>query len=186
MAVARSARPMLSKEFVDARRRERLAQTVAECAQKHGLHGVTTSRIVQRARIGRNTFYETFESRDACVESACEMATARLTKPLAAAAAEDGTRGERAERTVDALIGAVCADPVMAELCLVHSPGSAALGAHRFRDAVVEATWQALGGDRMAELAAGAIVTLVEMRLRQGAAAGLPDLRKGLIGMAGG
>ncbi len=175
----------MSQEFIDARKRERLARGVAEGAHEYGLPRVTTDTIVNRARIARNALYELFESRGACVEFACETATMRLTTPLAAVAAADGSRRERAERTVDALIDAVSAEPLMAELCLVHSPGSAAPGAHAFREAVIETTREALGGDRMAELAAGAIVTLVEMQLARGAAADLGDLREGLIGMTG-
>jgi AcrR family transcriptional regulator len=186
MRTAESRHPQLSQKFIDAHKRIRLAGAVASGAHREGLRAQTVNALTKQVRIGRGTFYELFSSRAACVEFACQAATGVLVQALEGVADGGGSRDERAERTVDALIDAAGAEPLLAELCLVHSPTAELAYPHRFRQAVVEATWQALGGDRMAELAAMAIVTLVEMQLARGAAARLGDSREGLIGIARG
>lgn len=138
------------------------------------------------AKIGRLTFYGVFSSRQACLEFSCAVACAQLTAPLEALSGrESNDRPARTREVVDALIYAIGREPLLAELCLVHSPSAAIDQPHRFRNAVIEATWNALGGDLMAEMAAGAIITVLTMQIARGATACVPDLREGLVGLSG-
>ena len=175
-------RPLISEEFLRLQRRDRIVRSVAECAHGEGLAGLTVSRLVERGHMARRTFYDHFASRQEAVDYACKRAGQRLTEAI-------GTVREspnQAEAAIDALLGAVAADPLLAELCLVHSPGAAPDDPGRYVQPLVGRLSRPLGEGTHGELAALAILFAVRMLLIRGQAGGLSEFRDGLVVLAGG
>jgi AcrR family transcriptional regulator len=136
----------IPREAVEDDQRERLVAAIAAIAHERGLAEVSVSRIVEQAGISRKTFYELFESKGECVERACEEAHARLFAGVALASEAGGAWLDRVERAVGALLDAATADPLGAELCLIH--------ARAVRGGVGEARWEK-GVETMAEAIRG-------------------------------
>jgi AcrR family transcriptional regulator len=176
---------MLPVEFVAEYKRERIAVAIAELAMESGLANVTTGMIIGRVRMARKTFYDVFPSRTAALEFACVEATRHLSEPLRAAGAEGGGERERCERAVTALIGAVVEQPAYAALAMVHSVSLDAGPADRYLDTVVSALAGAIDREQLGELAARSIVSVVSMQVMRGGSEHLPELREGLVGLAG-
>jgi len=179
-----TVRPELDREVVAAFRRERVARGVAEAAQEIETQRLRTIDITATARMAKSTFFELFPSRPASVEYACEFATLRLTQPLAQPP-EDTPRRTRLEWAIDTLIAAIEAEPLLAALCLVHSRCARIETPQRYFQAVVDAVAAAIGPGRCTEVRAGAIVTLIALRLAQGRGEELATLRAGFVGIGG-
>lgn len=84
---------------------------------------MSVSNLVRLAGTSRSTFYELFSSGEACIAHAIGVAGEEIFAPVEA---QDGT-GEWSLEAQDAIAGvyaAVAADPVLAELCLIHSHAS--------------------------------------------------------------
>lgn len=117
----RSARrPLLAREFALEFRRRKLVVAVAEICHEFGARTLTATTICNLARTSRATFYELFSSVDECLSSAVDDAYAILFAPLA-----DVDPGlpwlKRTEVSLGALFEGFAAEPVLAELYLVHS-----------------------------------------------------------------
>lgn len=180
-----STRPTLPAEIVAGYKRERIAIAIAELAAENGLAKVTTAMIVGRAKMARKTFYDLFPSRTAALEFACAKATHHLSEPLQVVGAEGGGERERTERAVGALIDAVLEQPAFAALALTHSLSLDAGTPDRYVDTVVTALAGAIDRKQLGELAARSIVSIVSMQVSRGESERLPELREGLVGLAG-
>jgi AcrR family transcriptional regulator len=120
----------LKPEYVADHQRRRLAVAVAELAHESGMAGLTVTSIVDRARVSRKTFYDFFENRDACADYAAELAVDHLL-----AAGED----------FEGLLGAVAAEPDLAELALIHAPAFGGERGRRFQGIVSEIVGSSAG-----------------------------------------
>lgn len=109
------------REFVDACKRARCVEAIAESVCEWGAGAVTVQHVTAGAGIARATFYELFRNREEAYEFAVSAAAERLTK--AAVSGGAGSGSERLERGLAALLGAVEAAPRQAEMCLVHGSG---------------------------------------------------------------
>lgn len=104
-------RPMLPRSFTLAFRRERIQEaTVDEVAEK-GYRNVTVADIVSRAGIARNSFYETFPSKEAAFTAAFEWIVATVLE-----------RAEQADNVVDALVDFAVDHPNAARCALIEAP----------------------------------------------------------------
>ena len=97
-----------------------VAAAVAEICHEFGTQALTTHTICKLARISRATFYKLFTSVDECLSSAVEDAYRRLFAPLVAAGLKDPWL-ERTEAALRVLFERFAAEPLFAELYLVHS-----------------------------------------------------------------
>lgn len=184
---------LISRHVLEGFRRERIYLAVAELAHEGGAGALTMAAIVKRGRMSRNTFYDLFADKRECLDLACEFARDCLVTPLREAGPDSGAMNERLERAIAALVAAVSAQPVVAELCLVHAPSVSPLGRELGVDAVVEALIAALkqGGDApdggspgLEEFVAATIVSIVATRARRGEAAELGTLQSELTELA--
>ncbi|MEA2425967.1 MAG: hypothetical protein QOH13_2377 [Thermoleophilaceae bacterium] len=71
-------RHKLSAEDVSASQRHRLLRAMSECVGKDGYEATTVPRVVARARVSRNAFYEHFEDKADCFVAMCEQHSAEL------------------------------------------------------------------------------------------------------------
>jgi AcrR family transcriptional regulator len=65
MATATTTRPRISEEFLEAHRRTRLIDGLSRCIIKQGYRAMTVTDVVREAKTTRNTFYDTFSSKEA-------------------------------------------------------------------------------------------------------------------------
>jgi AcrR family transcriptional regulator len=121
-------RPRISREFLADYRRRRYVDASAELLHEFGREGPTVTNIVRIAGTARNSYYEVFGSAEDCIGHGIDIAARELFATLDA---QDGVGEWAAE--VDAAIagfyGAVAAEPILAELFLIHS--AACRGDHR-------------------------------------------------------
>jgi AcrR family transcriptional regulator len=118
-----SRRPQISREFLEEHRRRRYVEATAELLHEFGREGPTVTNIVRLAGTARNSFYEVFRSAEDCIGYGIAVAAQELLAPLGS---EDG-EGEwttEVHAAISGFYGVVAADPILAELCLVHSAAS--------------------------------------------------------------
>lgn len=187
---------MLPQRFVDDGKRVRCMLAVAELAHDEGPARVGTTEVVRRARLSRNTFYELFGGIEEGLQFAWQQSGLWLSRPVVEAIEASGGPGAaRVEAAIDALLGAIAEHPLIAELYLVHAPGLVGAEAG-LRDALIEPLSAVLGEgarqggldgdsqDKLPELVAGGIVSVIALRLRRGEAGTLPGLRGELVALS--
>jgi AcrR family transcriptional regulator len=181
---------LISRQVLEGYRRERVFLAIVELAHEAGPAALTTTRIVKRGRMSRNTFYELFANKAECLDLACDFATDRLLAAIRGARAEDGGWRERLDRAISALLEAVSTEPRIAELCLVHTSSISTRGAELGVDPVIETLAKVIedGGAApgevgqkstrgLSEFVAATIVSIVVGRVRRGEAGELAGLQ---------
>jgi AcrR family transcriptional regulator len=198
------ARQALPREFIDGHRRRRVVIALAQLLHEGAAPDLPVWEIVKAARMSRNTFYELFAGKVECLRFAREEARRQLFDP-ALAALDNGAASwlERLGAALGELLGAVAAEPLLAELCLVHSPSlpgepDALGGSDGLKETVAmmgggrEAGRELRGADyreppaESEELIAGAILATIALRIRHGELEDLSALRRDLVGLAAG
>jgi AcrR family transcriptional regulator len=192
----------LPREFIEDFRRARAAVAIAELAHEHGgAAHLTATEIVGRARMSRKTFYELFGGKASGLEFACRFAYERIFAPVTAVNEGAGPWLDRLASALGHLFAAVVEEPLLAELCLVHSLATAETGSSCTYRAAVEATTAAVRDGRQAgqaalgsryrdppseaeEFVASAIVSVTALRIRQGTAHELASHRDELVRLA--
>ena len=197
-----SGRHGLPPEFIARFQEQRLAMAVAQVAHEEGPGALTVARIVAAAGVSRRTIYEHFENKTGCFEFACEEARRRLFGPVEAARDSPDSWLERVSGAIGALLDAVVENPLLAELCLVHSPAMAGGGRQSSYQAGIETFTELMRGGREAgrrlraedagfdpppqaeEFIACAIVSVISLRVERGEIEDLPGLRGELVRLA--
>ncbi len=116
-------RPQISRQYLDDHRRRRCVDAVAELLHEFGREGPTVTNIVRLAGTARNSFYEVFRGAEDCIAYGIGVAKEELFATLDG---QDGG-GEWLAEVEQALSGfylAVAAEPMLAELFLVHAAAS--------------------------------------------------------------
>lgn len=113
-------RPRVSRAFIEMHRRRRYVDATAEILHEFGRRGVTTVNVIRLAGGARNTFYEVFRSIDDCIAYGIGLAEAELFGHLDELTGEDDWPAEL-DRAISGFYEAVAAQPMLAELFLVHS-----------------------------------------------------------------
>jgi AcrR family transcriptional regulator len=104
--------------------RDRLVAAMGDLVATAGVSAVGVHHVCQRAGISRRTFYELYRDRDACFADALQEAYGRLVTHVEQAVDGAGDVWEdRAVATVQALVGVLQADRVLAHLCVVSATG---------------------------------------------------------------
>lgn len=110
-----------SREFIEARYRQRLMDAMARVAAERGLARVRISDVVSEAGVARGTFYEHYRSGEDCAEAAVQQGfqEALAAAEEAAATAED--REQRLRRSVAGLVEHLIHSADYARLCVVEA-----------------------------------------------------------------
>ena len=119
----------LSRETVRASQRSRLLEAMVEEAALRGYPAVTIGSIVERARVARRTFYEHFESKEACFLAAYDYTAEQIISPLVAAFDPVDDMLARADAYVGAALQALAARPALAQMLVIEvgAGGTAAI-----------------------------------------------------------
>lgn len=122
-------RQQLSREFVAQHQRARIISALAQEIVSRGYRGVTVADIVRRAGIARNTFYDTFSSKEECFLAAQDYAVEEALRRVVEAAAKVETWQGRVDAGLAAFLAYVAGEPALARTCMVEalSAGPAAL-----------------------------------------------------------
>jgi AcrR family transcriptional regulator len=196
-ATSGNRRPTLSREFLEASRRRRFARAVAEIVHESGVHAVTVTRICRAARSARNTFYDHFRGVNDCLRYAVGEAFEHLFAPVREAGAQDDGWLLEVERAIMAFYAGVVAEPLLAELLLVHSFAVQMDDDDRDFDAGVAAMMTLLARGREEDPAraepvpltedylARVIISLAVLKLRQGKGETLPSHGREMTALVG-
>ena len=116
-------RPRISREFLEDHRRRRYVDATAELLHEFGREGPSVTNVVRIAGTARNSFYEVFSGIEDCIAYGADIAVGEL---FVAVAAEDGEGDWSAEvhRAIAGFYAAVVAEPILAELLLIHAAAS--------------------------------------------------------------
>jgi AcrR family transcriptional regulator len=116
-------RPRISREYLEQHRRRRYVDAAAELLHEFGREGPSVTNIVRLAGTARNSFYEVFGSGEDCIAYGIGVAVEEM---FAATGSVDGDGDWPAEvdHAISSFYGAVAANPVLAELFLIHSAAS--------------------------------------------------------------
>ncbi len=110
----------LTRAERDAEHRERLMRATAEVLNEGPL---TVARIVERAGVGRSTFYEFFDSPEHLVEQLEQRLLRLLESGLESALAEARTPLERVRSIARSWISIIDEQPLEARVALGRGPG---------------------------------------------------------------
>jgi AcrR family transcriptional regulator len=109
----------LSREAVARSQRERLLDATARVTAARGYEATTVADILAEAGVGRESFYELFEDRRACVLAAHEALLDDLVEHVRVAYEGPGDWVERCRATLRALLDWFAADPALGRFLLV-------------------------------------------------------------------
>jgi AcrR family transcriptional regulator len=191
-------RPQISREYLDGVRRRRYVDAVAELLHEFGRGGLTVTNIVRLAKTARNSFYEVFSGVEDCVGYGVGTAAEDL---FASLEDQDG-HGEWLPEVHEAIVGfyaAVAANPILAELFLVHAASArtehgraaARAGAERFIPLLRRGRVDAEARQRpplpstTEEYFSLAIVARAAQRVRDPEVGALPEEARGLARLVG-
>lgn len=180
-------RHRLTREEVLASQRSRILVAVATCVAEKGFARVTVADVIGRAGVSRETFYEQFTDKEDCFLAALDAAAAGLLAILTAALERPATdRIERLDHLLDAYLGTVAAEPVLAKAYLIDAFGAGPAATRRrieLQEQFVELMVEIFGPqDRfMCEAIVAAVSSMVTMRVGLGRARELAELRQPLI-----
>jgi hypothetical protein len=142
-------RPLLARGYVEANRRRGLVLAAAEIAHEFSVREITVTGLCQMGHSARKTFYDLFPNVDACLRYGCAESLDRLFAPFRELDAE-GEWLARVEKAIAGFYTAVAAEPLLAELLLVHSFGLPRRAGDADFEAGVAAVVQLLAGGRLA------------------------------------
>lgn len=118
-AKGRGGRP--PQDPLAARQRRQILDATEKLVAERGCSGTSIEAIAKSARVSSVTFYEHFESKEACFVAAFERAVEESAQLLRAAASGAATWEEQIRAGLAALLLAIDADPVRARMCLVEA-----------------------------------------------------------------
>jgi AcrR family transcriptional regulator len=194
MTPVRSGQGRLGRAQVSEIQRSRLLAAAVDVVQEDGYARMTVARVIERARVSRKTFYDTFSDREDCFLAAFDQALDHA-RELAAEAYEpeagwrDGIRSALAR-----VLLFMDEEPAVARLCVVEALGAGERVLHR-RAEVLEELAGVVDRGRLitqavrepprvaAEGIVGAVFAVVHARLLESGRKPLSDLMGSLMSM---
>ncbi len=167
--------------------REKILVAMAEAVAKRGYQGTTVEHIVKRAGVARNTFYESFKNREACLLAGFEEALAEVSERATVAAAKETEWPLQVRAALAVLLDWVAENPALARTCLVESMTVGPEALERYEKVLqgyAPLLAQGRAGtegpeelpDMLEDLIVGGIVWMIHQRLLRGEADRVPAL----------
>ncbi|HEX6780786.1 MAG TPA: TetR/AcrR family transcriptional regulator [Solirubrobacterales bacterium] len=176
----------LPRELVERSQRERLLAAVVRVTVAKGYESTTVGDILGEAGVGRESFYELFEDKLACMLAAHKILADDLERHVRASYEADGPWPERARRSLAATLEWFAADPDAARFFLVELSTVGPAFRATFKAEFARFTKlldEGLGEDgpdpelrRATDMAVGAIMARIYEEVVLGRAAELPRL----------
>lgn len=162
---------------------------MTKAAARHGYSGATVARVCEHAGISRATFYTHFANKDECFLAAYrEHAT--VVAASVHRAASGSVASERPRAVLEALLGALAADPHAAKLVLVEALAAkrSIRAEHELLIAALESSIEGYleaGGELQLAIPAGALLGgvagTITAKVLAGEACALPAMLDGLL-----
>lgn len=127
----------LSRDEVAENQRERIFAAMRDTVAERGYESTSIAEVIGRAGVSRRTFYELYDSREACFMDVLDALGERLLGRVATASRTNGRAGDGAGDAVDALVAACFEDPAAVRTCFVEALAGGA-GARARRAELVE------------------------------------------------
>jgi AcrR family transcriptional regulator len=132
-----SGRHGLSREFVLENQRERLIRGFLLAVAEHGYAEVTFEEINANSRVSSATFYELFDSKEACCLASYELFSGYLREAITAAVGQRSRWPDQVVAAVEAALDFLAASPEVARFLTLES-AVPQKGAARCRDSLRE------------------------------------------------
>lgn len=167
--------------------RRRLLQGMASVAASKGLHAVTIADVVREAGVSKRTFYEHFESKDACFLELYRVVSMNALNTLRDSVSAQRPWQQQLEQALQAYLSHMAANPELLRTLFIEIHHLGAAGERARRDvmdalaAFMVETLRGGAGDSaidsgLALAAVGGINELVLQAIEQGRAAELPAM----------
>lgn len=124
-------RNALDREIVASSQRTRLLEAIVKLTAENGYHATTISAIVAEAGVAKPTFYEHFQSKDACLGTYLDEGIQRITAAIGAALDPTAEIPVRVRQGISALLTEVENDPLGARVLLIESLVAGEFGRRR-------------------------------------------------------
>lgn len=112
-------RNALDRETVAASQQERLLEAICELTVSEGFGAITVNELIARAGVAKPTFYEHFESKEACLFKWVDREIERLIEEIALAVQPESTNEGRVRMGVSAVVEFMAADEDRARVLLL-------------------------------------------------------------------
>jgi AcrR family transcriptional regulator len=112
-------RNALDRATVAASQQERLLEAICELTAAEGFGAITINDLIARAGVAKPTFYEHFESKEACLFLWVDREIQNLIDQIAGAVNPDGTTEERVRDGVLAVVDFMASDEDRARVLLL-------------------------------------------------------------------
>lgn len=115
----------LPREVLERHQRERILAGAAKAIAAEGYRQASVADIVKSAAIARARFYENFSSKQDCFFSLYDEATEAALEVVSDACRQEEAAAEfavRARSALEALVGHLTSDPVLARAIIVEGP----------------------------------------------------------------
>jgi AcrR family transcriptional regulator len=171
---------------VIANQRGRIFDGFAAALAYHGYEDTKVTDIVELAGVSRATFYERFESKEACFAAAFEDGVERLVVAIEAAVAGESGWDAQVSAGLRAALDFLAAGPALAHLLLVEALAAARPARLEYERSLLRLA-EALGAPleghgsegalsvETRRLLAGGLASHISARLLAGEAEGLPE-----------
>jgi AcrR family transcriptional regulator len=116
-----SGRHRLPPAEVARHQKARLEGAMVEAVARHGFAGTTLNELVTLAGVSKTTFYQHFDSKQACFLAAFDSIVAEVTERVGATYREPGDFRERLTAALTTFMEIVAAEPAAASLTTVES-----------------------------------------------------------------
>jgi AcrR family transcriptional regulator len=112
-------RNALDRESVAASQRARLLEAISQLTARQGFSSITVNELIARAGVAKPTFYQHFESKEACLFVYVDQSVEQLVDAIAAAVEPDATSEERIRQGVTAVAEFMSEDEDRARTMLI-------------------------------------------------------------------
>ena len=125
-------------ENVEEIQRSRILAAMAEEVALRGTSSVTVARVIARARVSRRLFYELFADVEDCLLATFDWAVGQARIAVAEACREQEQWLEQVRAGLAALLRFFDRQPLLAQICLVHTAGGGRRVLERRSEVMVE------------------------------------------------
>lgn len=181
----------LPREFVAANHRDRLIAACVQEVQKRGYAEMTVANIIKTAAVSRRTFYEYFESKEACFLATYDAVFGYIGQRVLEGFGSQEEWPQQVRAGLSELLGFFADQPQLAHLCMVEPLAAGTPVSDHHREALgnfvaLLDTGRAVEGAKSppegtTEVVSAGIASLITRRIAAGEAEQLEELLPDLV-----
>jgi AcrR family transcriptional regulator len=176
----------LPRELVERSQRERLLAAVVRVSATKGYEATSVADILEEAGVGRESFYELFDDKRACMVAARQLLVEDLAEKVQAAYDDPGPWAERMRKALAAALDWFAADPVAGRVVMLELSAMGPISRQLFQEEFGRFTRLVDAGldgndpqpevPRATVLAVGAVFARIYDEVARGNTEGLPAM----------